>query len=159
MVVMTAPVMVPPVAEVADAMRTVVGPDDAAAAVRVVIGVVIIIRVVGRSVEERPVKVMPMVGEANAPAMDDRSATKRAAMECCATAVECRAAGMEPATATAVTTSTSSTSSSTSTSSTTAAMTTATAAAMATADFGRQRSGGGLRDRRCAGIDQRHRLT
>jgi hypothetical protein len=44
--VVTAPIMVTPVTEVTDAVRTVVGPDDAAAAVRVVIGVVIVIGVV-----------------------------------------------------------------------------------------------------------------
>lgn len=50
-------VVVPPVAIVTDATRAVVGPDHPAAAVRVIIGVVII-RIVGRSIEETPVKVM-----------------------------------------------------------------------------------------------------
>ena len=88
-VVMT-PVVVVPVAEVADTPRAVIGPDDVAAAIRVIIGV-IIIRVIG-SVEETPVMAPerePAMAKASAEnmrrsipaAVEDRAAAKAAAME------------------------------------------------------------------------------
>ena len=55
--VMAPVIVVAPVAEVTDAARAVIGPDHPAAAVRVIIGI-IIVRVVGRSIEEAPLKVM-----------------------------------------------------------------------------------------------------
>jgi hypothetical protein len=57
MPVMVAPpvVVMAPVAPVTDAPRAVIGPDHPAPAIRIIIGVVII-RIVGRSVEETPVK-------------------------------------------------------------------------------------------------------
>jgi len=57
-VVVTAPVaVVVPMTIVADAARAVIGQDHPAAAVRIIIGV-IVIRVIGRTVEEAPVKAM-----------------------------------------------------------------------------------------------------
>jgi hypothetical protein len=163
MVVMM-PVVVPPVAEVADAARTVVGPDDATAAVRVVIGVVVVIRIVGCSVEESPVKVMPVMGEPNAPVVEDRASANRAAVEYgaagsnsagmkhrapCAgpAAMECRATAAEPATAMPTAAAVATTSA------------TSASAAVSTTHFDGRRAGDCLRDRRCAGIDQRHGLT
>ena len=84
------PVVVVPVAEMTDPPRAVIGPDDVATAIRVIIGV-IIIRVVG-SIEEPPVMVPernPAVAKASAEnmrrtipaAMEDRAAAKAAAME------------------------------------------------------------------------------
>jgi hypothetical protein len=68
-----------PVAEVTDAARTVIGPDDPAAVVRVVI--------IGRPIvpiEEVPVKMMMPEGEAavaKATAVENMTAAKAAAME------------------------------------------------------------------------------
>ena len=88
-VVMAPMIMVAPVAIVTDAPRPVIGPDHPAAAVRIIIGI-IIIRVVGRAVEETPVKVMvvrepnaaePGATKTMASAVEDRTAAKPAAME------------------------------------------------------------------------------
>ena len=90
MPVVMMPVVMMPVAEVADTPRAVIGPDDMAAAIRVIIGV-IIIRVVG-SIEEPPVMVPerePAVVKASAEnmrgsipaAVEHRAAAKAAAME------------------------------------------------------------------------------
>jgi hypothetical protein len=155
MMVMTVPVMVPPVmmtpvAEVADAARTIMGQDDAAAAVRRVIRVVGI-RVVRCSVEESPVKVMSM-GEANAIAMEHGARMKCPAVECGtagsnAARMKRRAASSDAAAverrATTVTTSASA-----SASAATAVTTSTSATTMAAADFGRQRTGRRFRDRR-----------
>src|ERR1700674_285100 len=54
--VVVTPVVVAPMAIVTDAPRSVMGPDDRAAAVGVIIRVIIIIGVVRRSIEEMPVK-------------------------------------------------------------------------------------------------------
>jgi len=160
-------VMVTPVTEVTDAPRTVVGPDHRAAAVRVIIGI-IIVRVVGRAIEEAPVKVM-VVGEpvaavagaaiAKAAAVEDRTGAKRAAMEDGAAAVE--AATMKRRAAAAVKhgapTVKTAAAVEAAAASTTVASATATAVST-TADFGRQSVGGKFRRRRSARIDQRHRL-
>jgi hypothetical protein len=73
-VVVTVPAVM--VAPVTDAARTVVGPDHPAAAVRIIIGVVVI-RIIGSSVEEAPVQVMvvrePHAAMAEA-AVEDRTA-------------------------------------------------------------------------------------
>ena len=151
--VVTVPVMVPPVvmtpvAEVADAARTIMGQDDAAAAVRRVIG----IRVVRCSVEESPVKVMSM-GEANAIAMEHVARVNCPAVECGtagsnAARMYRRAASSEAAAverrATTVTTS----AAVTTPASASATAVTTSATTMAAADFGRQRTGRRFRDRR-----------
>src|ERR1700736_236006 len=71
-----------PVAVVTDAARTVIGPDDPAAPVRVIVRVIII----GRPIEEVPVKVVPVMPErepavAKAATMENMTAAKPAAME------------------------------------------------------------------------------
>jgi len=154
---MVTPVMVTPVPEMADAAWTVMGPDHGAAAVRVVIGIVVVIGV-GRSVEEPPMKVMPVM-ESDAAAVEGHAPVKRAARNCSATgsnaagmkraAAWSDAAAVEAATAamTAATTSTA-----------VASAATATATVTAT-HFDDRRAGSCARDRRSAGIDQRHRLS
>jgi hypothetical protein len=160
--VMVPPVMMTPVAEVTDAARTIMGQDDAAAAVRRVIRVVGI-RVVRCSVEESPMKVMSMA-EANAIAMEHGARAKCPAVECGtagsnAARMKRRAASSDAAAmerrARAVTTSAAVTTAASAATS----VTTSSAATMAAPDFGRQRTGRRFRDRRRAGIDQRHCLT
>ena len=161
---MVTPMMMTPVAEMTDAAWTVMGPDHGAAAVRVVIGIVVVIGV-GRSVEEPPMKVMPVM-ESDAAAVEGHAPVKRAAwnrsaagsnaagmkraatwsdaaaMESCATAMETATAAMTAATSTAV------------------ATTSASASASVTATyFDDWRAGACARDRRSTGIDQRHRLS
>lgn len=159
-------VMVTPVTEVTDAPRTVVGPDHRAAAVRVIIGI-IIVRVVGRAIEEAPVKVM-VVGEpvaavagaaiAKAAAVEDRTGAKRAAMEYgAAAAVE--AATVKRRAAAAVKHGAPTVKTAAAVEAAAASTTVASATAVSTtADFGRQSVGGKFRRRRSARIDQRHRL-
>lgn len=176
-VVMAPVVVVPPVAIVTDATRAVIGPDHPAATVRVIIGVIVVVRVViGRAIEEAPVvmaKREPSVVKATAEdmsrskpaAVEDRTAAKPAAMEY-------GAAGSEAATvkrrataavkhsgatvkASAAVEASASVEAATPT---TAVETTSTAMATAAADFGRQRAGDGFRRRSNARIDQRQRL-
>ena len=162
-------VVVTPVTEVTDAPRTVVGPDHRAAAVRVIIGI-IIVRVVGRSIEEAPVKVM-VVGEpvaavagaamAKAAAVEDRTGAKRAAMEYGAAAVEAATVKRRAAAAVkhgAPTVKTAAAVEAAATSTTVATATANATAVSTTADFGRQSVGGKFRRRCSARIDQRHRL-
>ena len=145
--IMMVPVVVP-MAIVADAARAVMGQDHPAATVRIIIGV-IVIRVIGRAIEEAPVKVMVVrksiaaiakAAVSMAAAMEDRSGAKPAAMEYGATTVEAAAvktsAAME--TATAVEASATST--------------------MSTADFGRQPVGAKFRRGDSTRIDQRERF-
>jgi len=175
--------VVAPVAIVADAPRTVVGPDHPAAAVRIIIGVAII-RVIRRSVEA-PVKVMvvrePVAAEpgaaiAIAAAVEDRTGAERAAMEDgpagteaatmkhrATTAAAVEHCGSTVKSTTAMETATTAMETATSTMETVAAtaMSSAamsTAAMSTTADFGRQSAGGGFRHRCSARIDQRQRL-
>ena len=153
---MVPPMMVTPVAEVTDAAWTVMGPDHGAAAVGVVIGIVVVIGV-GRSVEEPPMKVMP-VTESDAATVEGHAPVKRAAWNCSATgsnaagmkraAAWSDAAAMEAATATM-----------TAASSTAVATTTSAAAAVATTYFNDRRAGSCARDRRSTRIDQRQRLS
>ena len=159
-------VMVTPVTEVTDAPRTVVGPDHRAAAVRVIIGI-IIVRVVGRAIEEAPVKVM-VVGEpvaavagaaiAKAAAVEDRTGAKRAAMEDGAAAVEAATVKRRAAAAVKHGAPTVKTAAAVEAAATSTTVASATATAMSTADFGRQSVGGKFRRRRSARIDQRQRL-
>ena len=155
-------VMVAPVAEVTDAPRTVMGPDHRAAAMRVIIGI-IIIRVVGRPIEETPVKVMvvrepgaaePGAAIAIAAAVEDRTGAKPAAMEYGAATVE--AAAVKRRTAAVMEAASATTAVEAAATSTTVA--TGTATAMSTVDFGRQSVGGKFRRGRGARIDQRQRL-
>src|SRR5437764_43257 len=166
MVVMTPPVMTP-VPEVTDAARPIIGPDHPAAPVRVVIGVVVI-RVVRRSNEEPPVKVMP-VREPNASAVEYRAGTKRAtidtkaatgnspgmnhapatwepaAMEGRAAAMEGRAAAVKGRATTVEAAHASTAAAMTTATTAAAAVTTAATATSATTDFGDQRAGCGFR--------------
>jgi hypothetical protein len=108
-------------------------------------------------------KVMSMVGEVNAPAMEHGAGAKCPAVECGTAASNAArmkrraansdAAAMERCTP-AVTTSAAVT-----TAASAATSVTASAATVAAPDFGRQRTGRRFRDRRRAGIDQRHCLT
>lgn len=154
-------VMVAPVAEVTDAPRTEVGPDHRAAAMRVIIGI-IIIRVVGRPVEETPVKMMvvcePGAAIAIAAAVEDRTGAKAAAMEYGAATVE--AAAVKRRTTAAVKTAAAMEAASATTAVKAAATSTtvASATAMSTVDIGRQSVGGKFRRGRGARIDQRQRL-
>lgn len=171
-VVMAPMIMVAPVAIVTDAPRPVIGPDHPAAAVRIIIGI-IIIRVVGRAVEETPVKVMvvrepsaaePGATKTMASALEDRTAAKPAAMEYGAAGSQ--AATMKYRTAAAAmercgpTMKSAATVKAAATSATVETTTTTTASAMSTttADFGRQSAGDGFRRRGRARIDQRQRL-
>ena len=92
---MVTPMMVTPVAEMTDAAWTVMSPDHGAAAVRVVIGIVVVIGV-GRSIEEPPMKVMPVM-ESDAAAVEGHAPVKRAAWNC--SAAGSNAAGMKCAAA------------------------------------------------------------
>lgn len=162
---MVTPMMVTPVPEMTDAAWTVVGPDDRAAAVGVVIGVIVVIGV-GRSIEEPPMKVMPVM-ESDAAAMEGHAPVKRAALKCSATtasttagvkrgaawsdaaAMECRATSMEAPSAAM-------------TASAATAVTTTSASAAATmtaAHFDDRRTGSCARDRRGTRIDQRQRAS
>jgi hypothetical protein len=149
-------VMVAPRAIVADAARAVMGQDHPAAAVRIIIGV-IVIRVIGRAIEEAPVKVV-VVREAIAAvakaagtiaaAVEDWSGAKPAAMEYGAGAVKAAAvktsAAMEATTAVEASAAT--------------AVRTASTSAMSTSDFHRQPAGGSFRRGRSARIDRRERF-
>jgi len=154
--IMMAPV-VAPMAIVADAARAVMGQDHPAATVRIIIGV-IVIRVIGRAIEEAPVKVMVVrksiaaiakAAVSMAAAMEDRSGAKPAAMEYGATTVEAAAvktsAAMETATAVEA-------------SATSTAVETSSTSAMSTADFGRQPVGAKFRRGDSTRIDQRERF-
>lgn len=174
-VVVMAPVeVVAPMPIVADAARAVMGQDHPAAVVRIIIGV-IVIRVIGRTVEDAPVKVV--VGEpvaagaktavAIAAAVEDRTGAKSAAMEYGAAAaqgatvkhrttaaVKCGTAAMESSTAMETSTATE-----TSTAGEASSTVEATSTAATTDDFGRQSVGSGFRRGRSARIDQRERLS
>jgi len=155
--IMMVPV-VAPMAIVADAARAVMGQDHPTAAVRIIIGV-IVIRVIGRAIEEAPVKVMvvrkSIAAVSMAAAMEDRSGAKPAAMEYGATTVEAAAvktsAAMETATAVEA-------SAATAMEATATAVETSSTTAMSTADFCRQPVGGKFRRGDSARIDQRERL-
>ena len=152
---MVTPMMVTPVAEMTDAAWTVMSPDHGAAAVRVVIGIVVVIGV-GRSIEEPPMKVMPVM-ESDAAAVEGHAPVKRAAWNCSAAGsnaagMKCaaawsNAATMEAATAAMAATAVATTSASAATASVTAA------------HFDDRRAGGCARDRRSTGIDQRQRAS
>ena len=158
-------VVVAPRAIVADVARAVMGQDHPAAAIRIIIGV-IVIRVIGRAIKEAPVKVMvvrePIAAVAKAAgtiaaAVEDPSGAKPAAMEYGAAAVEAAdvktSAAMETTTAVEASTSAAT---AVRTASTTSSMT--TTSAMSTADFSRQPVGGKFRRGDSARIDQRERL-
>lgn len=180
-VVVMAPVeVVAPMPIVADAARAVMGQDHPAAVVRIIIGV-IVIRVIGRTVEDAPVKVV--VGEpvaagaktavAIAAAVEDRTGAKSAAMEYGAAAaqgatvkhrttaaVKCGTAAMESSTAMETSTAVeASTTMETSTAGEATSTVEATSTAATTDDFGRQSVGSGFRRGRSARIDQRERLS
>lgn len=178
-VVVMAPVeVVAPMPIVADAARAVMGQDHPAAVVRIIIGV-IVIRVIGRTVEDAPVKVVvgepvaarPIAGAktavAIAAAVEDRTGAKSAAMEYGAAAaqgatvkhrttaaVKCGTAAMETSTAVEASTATE-----TSTAGEASSTVEATSTAATTDDFGRQSVGSGFRRGRSARIDQRERLS
>ena len=146
---MVTPVVVMPVAIVADPARAIIGPDHPAAMVRIIIRVVVIGRV------EVPVKAMvpkpePTVAEAaavenmaavKAATVENMRGAKSAAME--TAAVKRRTSTMEAAATVA-----------SATAMTTATVTT-TAMTAAAADFGRQPVGGVCHRRRRARTDQR----
>ena len=159
--VMTPVVVVAPMPIVADAARAVVGQDHPAAAIRVIIGG-IVIGVIGRAVEEAPVKMMvvrePITAVAKAAgtiaaAVEDRTGAKPAAMEYGAAAVG--AATMEHRAA-AVKTSAAMKAATTVEASAATAM--PSTSAMSTADFSRQAAGSSFRRGGRARIDQRARL-
>lgn len=178
-VVVMAPVeVVAPMPIVADAARAVMGQDHPAAVVRIIIGV-IVIRVIGRTVEDAPVKVVvgepvaarPIAGAktavAIAAAVEDRTGAKSAAMEYGAAAaqgatvkhrttaaVKCGTAAMETSTAVEASTATE-----TSTAGEASSTVEATSTAATTDDFGRQSVGSGFRRGHGARIDQRERLS
>ena len=185
-VMVMAPVVVAPMAPMTDAPRAVMGPDHRTAAVRIVIGIVIV-RIVGRAVEEAAVKVMvvrepraskPGAAMAKA-AAEDRPGAWPAAMEygtagaeaatvkhrataaTAATAVERCGSAVKSATAmeTSTTVKAAASAAVEATSATTVgAASAATSAMPTTADFGRQSARGGFRRRRRSGIDQRQCL-
>jgi hypothetical protein len=150
MPVMVTPVMmVMPVAIVADPAQAIIGPDQPAAVVRIIIRVVVIRRV------EVPMKAVvpkrkPAVAEA-AP-VENMSGAKSAAVEHGATAVETAAVKRR--------TSTMETAATVKTASTVASPTAMTTTAMAAtaADFGRQPVGAVCRGRRRGRTDQRQRF-
>lgn len=184
-VVVMAPVeVVAPMPIVADAARAVMGQDHPAAVVRIIIGV-IVIRVIGRTVEDAPVKVVvgepvaarPIAGAktavAIAAAVEDRTGAKSAAMEYGAAAaqgatvkhrttaaVKCGTAAMESSTAMETSTAVeASTATETSTAGEASSTVEATSTAATTDDFGRQSVGSGFRRGHGARIDQRERLS
>lgn len=136
-----APVVMMPRAIAADLARTVIGPDDPAVRVRVII--------IGRRIVEVPVKAVVPEREpavAKAPAMENMTASKPAAVKYGAAtteapAVEGRAAAVKAASAAVKTA---------------AAM--ATAMSAAAFDFRRQSAGRVFGGRRRTWIDQRKRL-
>lgn len=153
---MVTPMMVTPVAEMTDAAWTVMSPDHGAAAVRVVIGIVVVIGV-GRSIEEPPMKVMPVM-ESDAAAVEGHAPVKRAAWNCSAAGsnaagMKCAAAWSNAATMEAPTAAMAAPA---------AVATTSASAATApvtAAHFDDRRAGGCARDRRSTGIDQRQRAS
>ena len=56
--VVVTPVVMAPMAVVTDAPRSMMGPDDRAAAIRVIIRVIVVVGVVRRPIEETPMKAM-----------------------------------------------------------------------------------------------------
>ena len=159
-------IVVTPVAIVADTARAVMGPDHPAAAVRIIIGI-IVIRVIGRAVEEAPVNVMvrePIAAMANpavaiAAAMEDRTGAKPAAMEHGAATME--AATVKHRTTAAVKHRAAAVEAATTVEASAAAIEASAAmSAMSTvADFGRQAVGGKFRRGGSARVDQRKRLS
>lgn len=158
---MVTPMMVTPVAEMTDAAWTVMSPDHGAAAVRVVIGIVVVIGV-GRSIEEPPMKVMPVM-ESDAAAVEGHAPVKRAAWNCSAAGsnaagMKCAAAWSNAATMEAATAAMAAPAASTAVATTSASASAATASVTA-AHFDDRRAGGCARDRRSTGIDQRQRAS
>lgn len=156
---MMTPMMVTPVAEMTDAAWTVMSPDHGAAAVRVVIGIVVVIGV-GRSIEEPPMKVMPVM-ESDAAAVEGHAPVKRAAWNCSAAGsnaagMKCAAAWSNAATMEAATAAMAAPAASTAVATTSASAATAPVTA---AHFDDRRAGGCARDRRSTGIDQRQRAS
>ena len=151
------PVMAP-MAIVADAARTEMGPNHRAAAIRGIIGI-IVIRVIRRAIEEAPVKVR-VVCEPIAAPVEDRTGAEPATMEHGAATME--AATVKHRTTAAVKTSAAMEATTTveaSASTAVSTTTTSTAAVSATVDFGRQPVGRKFRRGGNAGIDQRERLS
>jgi hypothetical protein len=158
---MVTPMMVTPVAEMTDAAWTVMSPDHGAAAVRVVIGIVVVIGV-GRSIEEPPMKVMPVM-ESDAAAVEGHAPVKRAAWNCSAAGsnaagMKCAAAWSNAATMEAATAAMAAPAASTAVATTSTSASAATAPVTA-AHFDDRRAGGCARDRRSTGIDQRQRAS
>ena len=155
---MVTPMMVTPVAEMTDAAWTVMSPDHGAAAVRVVIGIVVVIGV-GRSIEEPPMKVMPVM-ESDAAAVEGHAPVKRAAWNCSAAGsnaagMKCAAAWSNAATMEAATAAMAAPAAV----ATTSASASAATASVTAAHFDDRRAGGCARDRRSTGIDQRQRAS
>ena len=149
--VVVTPVMVAPVAIVADAPRSVMSQDDTAAAVRVVIRVIVVVGVVGRSNKETPVKAMVPERDAavsNGTTAEHGRASNPAALKYGATTPDAAAVNGGGASTAMVTASPAAV----------VAASPTTAAAMAATDFGRhslRRMFGRLHRAR---IDQRQRL-
>jgi hypothetical protein len=155
---MVTPMMVTPVAEMTDAAWTVMSPDHGAAAVRVAIGIVVVIGV-GRSIEEPPMKVMPVM-ESDAAAVEGHAPVKRAAWNCSAAGsnaagMKCAAAWSNAATMEAATAAMAAPAAV----ATTSASASAATASVTAAHFDDRRAGGCARDRRSTGIDQRQRAS
>jgi hypothetical protein len=152
MPVMVTPIVVMPMAIVADPARSVISPDHPAVAVRVII--------IGRRVIKVPVKMMPVCepesAVAEAATVESMTAMKPAAVEHGAAAVETttmEAAAMKSASAMETA------ASMTSTAVPAAPVPSATMAATAAADFGGLPIRDVFCDRHSTGIDQRKRLS
>jgi hypothetical protein len=159
---MVTPMMVTPVAEMTDAAWTVMSPDHGAAAVRVVIGIVVVIGV-GRSIEEPPMKVMPVM-ESDAAAVEGHAPVKRAAWNCSAAGsnaagMKCAAAWSNAATMEAATAAMAAPTASTASTAVATPSASAATAPVTAAHFDDRRAGGCARDRRSTGIDQRQRAS
>lgn len=159
---MVTPMMVTPVAEMTDAAWTVMSPDHGAAAVRVVIGIVVVIGV-GRSIEEPPMKVMPVM-ESDAAAVEGHAPVKRAAWNCSAAGsnaagMKCAAAWSNAATMEAATAAMAAPTASTASTAVATTSASAATAPVTAAHFDDRRAGGCARDRRSTGIDQRQRAS